>query len=132
MAHGTGLECCVEVLLGHTSCPAFRRRGFTTTSTWSCGGRRRLCNGSVEQSRSWHGSWCGQQRQWCVGAYGIWALPLPVPSVPSSSLPQDAWTGQRRALWDVADTALQGMKKDHAALEQEVSAGARRWLWGCG
>ncbi|XP_042667241.1 LOW QUALITY PROTEIN: sperm-associated antigen 5 [Centrocercus urophasianus] len=31
----------------------------------------------------------------------------------------DAWTGQRRALWDVADTALQGMKKDHAALEQE-------------
>ena len=66
------------------------------------------------------------------GVYGIWALPSPVPPVSSSSLPQDAWTGQRRALWDVADAALQGVKNDHAALEQEVSAGARRWLWGCG
>uniref|UniRef100_A0A8C9EUE1 Sperm-associated antigen 5 n=1 Tax=Pavo cristatus TaxID=9049 RepID=A0A8C9EUE1_PAVCR len=31
----------------------------------------------------------------------------------------DAWAGQRRALRDVADTALQGMQDDHAVLEQE-------------
>ncbi|XP_024997844.3 sperm-associated antigen 5 isoform X1 [Gallus gallus] len=31
----------------------------------------------------------------------------------------DAWAGQRRALRDVADAALQGVQDEHAALEQE-------------
>lgn len=65
-----------------------------------------------------------------MGCDGIWALPSPVPSV-SSSLPQDAWAGQRRALRDVADAALQGVQDEHAALEQEVSAGGTEGSWGC-
>lgn len=73
----------------------------------------------------------GSEGNGALGCDGIWALPSPVPSV-SSSLPQDAWAGQRRALRDVADAALQGVQDEHAALEQEVSAGGTEGSWGCG